>query len=93
METEDKSEESPAASESQALIQEAEAGQEDKSPVWLALPDGQGFCERRAKFSAKMPCSAASSQAKPVSRRERERSPEQANPSLVLPRLWAVDVS
>ena len=93
METEDKSEESPAASESQALIQEAEAGQEDKSPVWLTLPDGQGFCKRQAKFSANLPCSVASTQARPVSRPERGRSPDQANPSLVLPKLWAVDVS
>ena len=92
VETEDRSEESQAASESQALLQEAKTGQEDKSPVWVALPDGQGFCERRAKFSANN-CSAASSQVKPASRREREKTPDQTNPSLVLPRLWAVDVS
>lgn len=88
--TEEKCEEGPAASNSEALT-EGEAGPVDKSPVIIPHDDGLAFCERpKATFSANLPAQGVvTTQA----RRGRERTTDQVNPSLVLPRLWSIDVS
>lgn len=92
--TEEKCEEGPAASDSEALT-EGEAGPVDKSPVIIPHDDGLAFCERpKATFSANLPASGVvTTQARSGLRRGRETTTDQVNPSLVLPRLWSIDVS